>query len=327
MSNIIVNAPIQNRDFHPDHSVGKLIPIFVADWLRQKQAVPYEYPVVDLWNNVLASEGSGISPDAYVDLASQRLEEKYTSELLSVVRRSHDRLQVQTDTDSDFTEWSKGMVIQSLENGTIQEMDKIVIVCNSCDATIADAGSPCDKGCVGCGVNDTRTETRSVLITTVDRDTEIQVDQATGTTHVEAEPRTTLLNRKRQAGISLEHVGFAGEMLDPRVGLGLLAVHTALTQNAEAVNIIASRQTLRQNLSYYYASMGQTALELPAIHMIGIAKAPVLHIAHLRDEGVLGSDGYEELLTETLPPHLLTMRRDMSPQTLERIIYSRKSKA
>jgi len=323
MSKVIVNAPTQNKEFSPDDKLGKVIPLFVADWLRHSDADYIQAGAIDLWNNVLAAEQTGHTAESYDRMSRSRLARKYGSSLLSAVRTELPAYVI-TDTDADFATWSQGIIEKSVERGTLRTESHDVYICDSCDATIAEAAGPCTNGCMSCASFNVHIEPRPVLVSTVDEVAERKVDAATGTTHTKAAPRQSIVNRRRLNGIGLEAVGFEDDVVDPRVGLGMLAVYAASLANADQVDIIASRATVRQNMPYFYAAIGDLSEELPRLSVRGIAKAPVDHIAYLQDEGLMSPARYQTLVSSILPPALLEMKRDMTPQTLERLVFSRK---
>lgn len=326
MRKTIVNAPTQNKEFSPDHKLGKMVPFFVADWLRENEQDCEQQVPIDLWNNVLASEQKGHDQLTYARAMDDRIQRKYGSKLLTAARLDAPRPLVLTDTDEDFSSWAQNVIEGGVLNGALRHEDHDVHVCSNCDGIIAEASSPCTNGCVACGTTATHIENRPVLVSTIDEAAELKVDQATGTTHLKmADVRRSIVNRPRLNGISLERFGFKNEVVDPRVGLGLLAVYATSFDDADQVDIVASRATTRQNLAYFYAAIGEQADEMPQLRIRGIAKAPVEHIAYMRSEGLVDDDKFKHLMRDVLPPELLAMKHDMSPQTLERLAYSRKN--
>src|SRR3989337_1841636 len=101
MSNIIVNAPTQNKEFSPDRKIGKVIPMFVADWLRYNDESYSQSGAIDLWNNVLAAEQEDHTPESYDARSLLRIREKYKSSLLSTARIDNN-VNILTDSEPEF---------------------------------------------------------------------------------------------------------------------------------------------------------------------------------------------------------------------------------
>ncbi|HEX4662690.1 MAG TPA: hypothetical protein VH144_03675, partial [Candidatus Saccharimonadales bacterium] len=108
MSNIIVNAPVQNGEFRPDTSLGKVIPLFVANSLREHDATYDEQTEsYDLWNNVVAKNQAGLSAAECMSGAEKRLAEKYESQSLQWLLGKRSLTHIYTDTDQGFKTWAE----------------------------------------------------------------------------------------------------------------------------------------------------------------------------------------------------------------------------
>ncbi len=321
MSKIIVNAPIQNREFSPDTMVGKVIPIFVADWIRSHDT-EYDSSVChDLWNNVISDEPSQGSYDVKM---SERLQSKYGSAVMQA--RTMQPTEILIDSDQEgFGVWVGGVIERSLELGDTTIEIQAVNVCEGCDSIRNLASDACTYACTACGSNDSIVIDRSVLTSEIDQASLSLSAQATGSRLDERIPSSkTLLSKRRMGGISLAPLGINGLQLDPKVGIVLLAHYAACLANADSVDIVASRATASHNLARAFSLIKNQTSQLPELTMKPIAKAPVEQLKHLEREHIINQQAIIYILTEVLPPHLLSMKRDMSPATLDRIIFSRK---
>jgi len=323
MRNIIVNAPTQNKEFSPDQKIGKVIPMFAADWLRHNDESYSQSGAIDLWNNVLASEQKDHTSASYEAQSLLRISQKYDSLLLSATRIDNTST-ILTDSEPEFVSWAQDIITECVTDGSLRLENHDVYVCDACDATIAEATNPCTNGCASCKTMQVHIENRQVLVSVINDQAEQRVDNATDTTHQVHEERRTIVNRRRLNGIGLESIGFKDDVVDPRIGLGMLAIYAAEIRSADQVDVVASRATIRQNLPHFYAAIGDKADELPDLRVRGIAKAPVEHIAYMQEQELLNLGKFQILMRHILPPALLSMKNDMSPQTLERLVFSRK---
>lgn len=323
MSKLVVNAPIQNKEFSPDRNVGKVVPLFVADWLRRTDD-SYHDDVYDLWNNVLASEQTGHNADSYEAKTRSLLDQKYGSEALSSLRKSTPT-EILLDTDSQgFAPWTHAVIEQALSDGDIRISPVEVVACSGCDGIRA-VQAECDKACGQCGETNTYRTIRRVMMTTIDHESLSLSSEAAG----ESVPAhgiegDAVISKRRLGGIGLEKFGLKGLSLDPRIALGLLVTYAATKVDADEVVVVASRATASHNLAVLFSTIKSQQDELPRVSMKPIAKAPAHHIEYLRSEGIVSTSALRSILNEVIPPHLLQMKRDMTPQTFDRVAFSRK---
>jgi hypothetical protein len=329
MSKLYVNAPVQNTEFDPEIKLGKIIPMFVAGALQTEHG-PVE-DRVELWNNVLGSEQAGYTPESYEQTARSRLAEKYESPVMSWLARTSGRAAVLTDSNPNFTSWAAAKVEQSLSDGDMRIESIAAFICSACDATIAAAEGP-EPSCITCPDAHTAIEERSALVASI---TDKSVEAALAMVDTQLDPTlpnqashvprgTVTLNKRRLTGISLETAGFPEDVLDPRIGLGLLAIYAAEKSGRDSVAMVAARTNQFHNLPQFAAAIGSQLAVLPALRMVGIAKAPIGYLEYIVEEGVLGRDAMYEAVLRKLAPKLPAIRRDMSPRTAESLIFSKK---
>ena len=81
---------------------------------------------------------------------------------------------------------------------------------------------------------------------------------------------------------------------------------------------------MAKNLIFPLALLDEDYLTYPHIEMVPIARAPVDYIKYLLDEGVISHRQYTNIFTTILPGVLTNVRRPLSPETLERVIFGRR---
>ncbi len=317
MSEIYLNAPIQNTPFNPDDRVGKVVPILVADWLRQENNS--SLPVIDLWNSTGASYETK-------EAARLGLENKYASRVLSSLTTDGPRL-VESDIDDAFNQWTNTVVESLLSKGALEADLREVYACGSCGNAISLLDSAPPLGCGACLAEDVVIVNKRVLVSHINEEALHKTSIAThGSFDARSYPtHGTILNKQRVMGVELDQFGFEGEVLDPKVTVGMLALYVAQRYDADRVGLVASRSSAAHNLPQLFGFLGPVADELPQISMKQIAKAPVGYIDYLLQEGIISEEAYHNALSTLLPPHLLRMKKDMTPQTAEHIIFARKN--
>lgn len=313
MAEIFLNAPIQKDNFDPESQPGKVVPLFVAEWIR-KHCDSAGSPT-DLWSIANGYEG---------EASLRTLKEKYQSELLSALPGSSER--AKTDMEPDFHEWVCSLIDTLLREGTIKEGIHGAHLCATCGniLSLAEGGATVSI-CNICSSRQITLKEVVVLTADISRDTiDRAYDASNGTFDTRSYPEhRTVLNKRRANGVGLEEFGYSGQVLDPKVCIGMLAIYEAQRQGAEQVSLVASRSCASHNLPQTYGFLGEVADQLPALKMVPIAKAPVSYLKNLVDQGVLTSEEFVSSLSEKLPHELLHMKKDMSPQTAERIIFGR----
>jgi hypothetical protein len=332
MLNLYVNPPTENKDFDPDISLGKIVPIYVAQSLQQN-----EIPVrVDLWNNILATEMYGYSREEYREETKRRLDFKYSSHALRWLGKVTTKPQLLTDTTPEFIKWAQAKVDTSFEKGDTALVEAQVYTCENCSASICLApwryGEFSDlPSCSTCPGSANSIQTRLSLTTHINDDTIDQVNSFFGGNKAAALSNKNLLygevliSKQRVDGVGLEALGLPGEVLDPRVSLGLLALFAAEKNAMDQVNIVVARTSQTKNLPQFAAVMKSQLQDMPQLKMTGIPKVPVEYLRFLVMEGILKPEQMFSALYYKLAPALPKMVKEVTPQTAERIIFSRSS--
>lgn len=326
MSKLIVNAPIQNREFNPDERLGKVVPLFVSAHLRGEE--DYLSDPVDLWNNVIAAEQKGYDASSYSGHSRELLAQKYGSSVLTHLQKLDGESEVTTDDDPGFTSWATKIIQNALDAGDIQIRDESVFACNGCEATLALASGPQPERCHCCtDSTGVALANRPVMIAAI---TSSAVEAAAVATHQSVATgqtgRSFIVNKRRVSGIGLEWAGFPDDVVDPRIGVGLLGLYAAAMRDAGSVDLVSSRAAMTHNLQQLFAATNSQTSDLPRLGMLGIAKAPAGYLTQLTSEGVLSVEKLVQVLRDRIAPQLIKMQKDMSPQCAEQIIFSRRSK-
>ena len=316
MSEIYLNAPIQNSPFDPDERVGKVVPILVADWLRHENDP--SFPAVDLWNSAGAAYET---PDA----ARLGLEQKYASNILASLTNKPRR--VESDIDNGFGVWAGDIVTSLLEKGIVQADMKKVYICGACGNAIALFDCTQPAICGACSSSTIKVARKKVLTSSIN---EVALKRASLATNGSFDARSypahdTILNKQRMMGVELGQFGLESEVLDPKVAVGMLALYVAQRHESDKVGLVASRSSAAHNLPQLFGFLGDMADDLPQLSMKQIAKAPVGYVQYLLEEGIITDEIYNNALRTLLPPHLLRMKRDMTPNTAEQIIFAKKN--
>lgn len=318
MRTIYLNAPIQNGNFSPDVSPGKIVPLLVAEWSRRHSGEDSDR--VDLWNNIVAANTEGLAE------ASRRLEAKYTSKLFTQLGEFGVR-RIISDNNAEFIEWGTGLVDELIADGTLDIQERDVIACRRCDSVIALSDLETARLCVQCATDSMRSVKRQVLISHVDEAAIGKANHATdGLVSTLYPHHESVVSKRRSGGIPLDKIGFPDQYVDPKVSVGLLALYAAEQLNGDRVELVASRTTCAHNLPQLYAFLGDHSDDLPDLKMKPIAKAPTGYVTYLRDEGIVPELDYYDILANVLPPYLLSMKQDMTPKTAERIIFGHRQK-
>jgi len=323
MTALLTNAPIQNRDFNPDISSGSVLPIVVADY--QIAQAEDGQPRVDLWNNVLAVEQQGHDTASFQDRSEQRLGRKYQSRLLASLPEPD---KIFADDKSEFKAWGQAVVRRVLDNGTLSVEKREVHTCDICDGTIAHAEVELRNGCVSCASSETHIEEKSVLLAKLGSAAWGVAAVITGDASLRklgADEMEIIINKKRLSGVCLDEFGFEDDVIDPKIGIGLLALYAAEYYGFSAVSIVVGRSSSRKNVPQLAAFLGQSITQFPSLRTSEIARAPLGYLSYLRDDGVIDEERYIDIICRVLPPYLLKMKKDMCPATLDRIIFSNRS--
>lgn len=324
MKYLYLNVPIQNGDFLPDNRPGSILAILTAAALLGREDRSDER--VDLWNNVLAREEHGHTKETYLAQQSDRLETKYKSDILREVPPPIDTLK---DNDEEFAGWLQSIVARSLTRGTVYLAKRDVHICDNCDAGLALAEAPLTKGCQTCVSFGTHIGGRDTLLTKVDSHAMQYFAELTRGNGANVRPelgygQEIMMNKRRLIGVSLEQFGFDADVLDPKIGLLPLALFALEKRGYSQGHLLVGRSSMTKNLIFPMALLGKDYLKYPRLQMVPIARAPVNYIRYLFDEGIVSRQQYAKIFTTTLPDVLIKMRHPLSPETLERVIFSRR---
>lgn len=319
MSELFVNAPTQNRDFIPRPLEGRSFPIVVAHWLAETRAASS----ADLWNNVIAAEERNICRAAYSQQMDERLKDKYTD---PSILAGNDDTTVIADTDPEFCEWTQNLVVQLLDDGRIRLEDKEVHVCVTCDTAIALAEAPIQNACARCGSDVFCVKEQSALVASMTDQSEKRAAEISGTPLRTLCGPEVLVSKQRHLGVSLEHIGLPGQVIDPKIGIGLLALYAASSSSSQTVTVVAGASSAHKNIPQITAFLGRNMDDLPELKVKPVPRIPTKYMQHLVDTGVMSEKQMSDVYMTILPEVAIGMKRDISPETLDRYIFSRKNR-
>lgn len=332
MNRLFVNAPIQNKECDPDRQFGSFITIFTADWLASQTMENGASRRVDLWNCNLANETKeGVSPSEFRETMKGRLAIKYSGHILE----PHKNAELMTDIDESFCEWGKKKVAEALETGQLRSENRSVHVCYGCGATIALSEAPLSNGCAVCARSGLLTkvgvETRPSLVMAISSSQQRTALQLAGIKQGGIEEglpsREYIVNKKRTTGVPLDEFGLHNDVLDPKVAIGLLAMYAAKAHDADEVVMTVGRSSAHNNLGHLVGFLGDNYQATnPRLIVKPIVRAPVDHINHLCDSGLVTRSKANSFVRTALPPLLLMRRKNMTPTELEDAIFSKKSR-
>lgn len=248
---IYVNAAIQNQEYSLDEKPYKATGILTARTLNQLNGTD---TIVHTWNEVgLFSETSRLSME-------QRLALKYeTAFMRDHLAHRQDDVHVLTDTDAGFSDWAQEVVKETLAAGTTYISEEEFTRCISCNMTIAEVAvsvQQCSKCRQSSGLVVSREE---ALFTDVpeDRRSLLPYHRLYNKVNVNQElrelnqiPHRLLLSRDRQVGVELGEIGLEGKRLDPRLGIGLLALYVAHSFNYDEAGLVQSLSTVNRTVPY-----------------------------------------------------------------------------
>lgn len=263
MSNtLFVNGAIQNRGFNVDDQPGKLVGIQLAQSLN---ALHGNNDVAHLWNNV------GTFHDTELQTPQQRLLEKYQSkamaEHLDFWGLKSEDVDVLADNDPAFANWTVGVFEKLLAKGTVRIEDAEFSACSSCNYVIGEAaaGITACSSCQGSEICQTRQSGLFIDLPSNRADL-LSGDMIFNSMNLRDEqdslvqlPQRLLLSRDRTVGIPLDDIGLAGKKLEPKMGLGLLALYAAETHDYERVGMVQTTSTLIRTAPF----VGSLVLQAP----------------------------------------------------------------
>lgn len=254
---LFTNGAVQNRDFSLDEKPEKAVGIISARILNHLVG---NKDVIHTWNDV------GVFADVDdTSTAKERMDKKYTSTFMKkhVMRWSEysdsDTLSAVSDTDVDFAVWTKKLLAELLASGNIYTDIDEFIYCSTCGNAIATSLVNV-KTCLRCSssVGLAVKEERGLFVTIPDdRSTLLGYDQLFNKGNIKQElssfkqlPPRLLLSRDRDNGIDLDSIELPGKVLDPRLGIGLLAVYLAQKEGYAAAGMVQSYSTMIRTVPY-----------------------------------------------------------------------------
>jgi hypothetical protein len=249
---LFTNAAVQNRSFDIDQNPGKVSGIIAAQLLNRLFDNP---DVVHCWNNV------GLFDEAETTTSDERLEHKYDSQVLKqhlTYWGTAGKLVVQTDDEEWFSTWAVGLVESCLERGDIYIQNTTFSRCAQCDLVIAESAAHIDQ-CGRCKGQNLDVVKEDGLFVDVpdDRQSLLLPENLYNSINIYQErdsfkqlPPRLLLSRDRSRGVNLERIGLTDKVLDPRLGIGLLAVYAASIRGYEKGCLVQSLSTLVRTAPY-----------------------------------------------------------------------------
>lgn len=332
MSKIIVNAPVQNKEGSFDYSLGKVVPFYVAEYIRthDKSFVTQQNPI-HLWNDNTVAEQYGHRAESFRAQQAARLLEKYQSSSMHLFKETFTA--TYSDIDPDFVEWAQQEVVKMHENGTIAKKVVEAQVCNNCEGIIAHASSPELDCCSFCSSRNIAKRQVTALTTTF-RSSMLPVAQQMGVNRedkqalynnlINAVDTEFIVNKRRIAGIGLKGLDLPYDVLDPRIGVGLLSIYAALLESGNHVEVVVGRKNIAHNIPQFLGATAAQLADYPTIALRGIVRAPVNYLKALVEDGEIEEMELYSILLNKIVKQLDRLRKDMSPTSAEQLIYSKK---
>ncbi|MCX6727223.1 MAG: hypothetical protein NTX11_00195 [Candidatus Saccharibacteria bacterium] len=262
---VFVNAAIQNRDFSIDEKPEKVVGILAAQALNHLQGNDVD---VHCWNNV------GLFDSQQSESADYRLAIKYNSDFAKhIVGPGNKETVVLSDDQNVFTEWAIPTINSMISSGSVYIEEADFHHCFSCDTTIAELAVDIDdcKSCNSSSQIKTTTELGMFTNTPDDRGLLLPENLVINQINIRQErsslmqiPPRLLLSRTRSIGVPLESFGLENHKLDPRLGIGLLAIFAASNLGYGSVGIVQSISTLNRVAPYLRSALPNPRLvDLP----------------------------------------------------------------
>ena len=245
------NAAIQNQEFSLDEKPYKAVGILAARVLNT--LYDNTTPEVHSWNNV------GAFSDKLTSMPPERIAQKYDSGFAQryIVPQTHE-YHIATDDEDMFGNWTLEQLEAMLQEGSVYQDTAEFVVCTNCDITIAEATVGVNT-CPHCQ-DDTHLciqEEVALFADTPAPNDILPYDKLFNQINVHHEmntlqqiPRRLLLSRTRESGIPLDALGVENRKVDPRLGIGLLALYSAWQYDYESVGIVQSISTLNRIAPY-----------------------------------------------------------------------------
>lgn len=308
---LFTNAAVQNRAFELDERPGKIAGIMAAQLLNR---IVGNSDVVHCWNNV------GMFDHDEAQEPNERLEDKYRSATMQRHRAYWgvgDNLEILTDDGQEFGDWATNVLAACLDGGDVYTETTDFHCCTDCDLVIAETAVDIDA-CGRCGNEslDLKTEKALFVDTPVDRQALLPVTSMYNAINVRQEqasmlqvPPRLLLSRTRSRGIGLDNLGLEGKVMDPRLGIGLLALYAADARGYQRGCLVQSTSTLVRTAPYVNAVITDPdRLQVPRLFFAGHTKV---------DQSLLVADAVTSRdLQVLLPLASLRRKKDVTPGDL-----------
>lgn len=267
---IFANAAIQNRSFDVDQNPGKIAGIMVANVLNKLHDNP---ETIHTWNNV------GTFAQTELEPPSKRLLAKYSSEPMQehfdYWQLDDAGVDILTDVDDEFTSWARTVLEALIEKGQLVITRADFHACTACSTVIAEKSAPVND-CKGCGNCNLTTKNELALFVTLPEEKRSLLEKKNifNAMNLRREqdalrqiPDRLLLSRDRAAGVDLSSFGLEGKVLDPRMGIGLLALYAAVKYDYGAVGIVQTTKTLIRTVPYIGGARVDL-LDLPSLQYV-----------------------------------------------------------
>lgn len=252
---LFTNAAIENRKFTFDNKPQRAFSFLVAEALNRIYSP--SAPRTHLWNEV----------GDFADRSNEPIDNKYAGDFANKYLTAHGDPELISDNDKVFSGWAQGALEKMLEAGSVYEAEADFWACDDCDLAIAESVVNIAK-CPRCHSDesliirrelamfcDTPDDKRILLC----RDrifNQININHEIG--RLEQLPPRLLLSRDRNSGISLDGFGLKDKVLDPRLGIGMLAIYAAQRADFEQVGIVQNINTVNRTAPYLGSALPNT---------------------------------------------------------------------
>ncbi len=262
---LFTNAAVQNQEFSLDEKPYKAVGVLAAQALNILYSP--DAPEIYNWNNV------GSFHKTNMTTPSERLHQKYESTFFQqYIQPKNKEYASLTDDDPMFSEWAKCTIEKALRKGYIYQTEEYFTVCSRCSITIAESAAGIST-CSECRQNDSLSTKKELALFTNKREGELilpyekifnQINIRHEISTLNQLPHRFLLSRTRTNGVALDEFGLHDKKLDPRLGIGLLALYTAQSHNYDTSCIVQSISTLNRVAPYLSSTIHEPqAIGLP----------------------------------------------------------------
>jgi hypothetical protein len=248
MRTIFFNCPVSNGPFTLRESPSKGVGIWIAAALNELMATP---AVPHLWNTVtLAGDLRFRTEPGHAQLLRRDVEAR----LIAAKYGDREPSSIMTDADPAVVDTALRFVENGLVSGELSIQEETVPVCSHCGHMTGHSVSECRV----CGNTATQPKTGKHLVAVYAvRRQPIHLQHTAGQV-----PARLLLSRTRDYGISLEPLGLAGFVLDPRAGLHATVMTAARIARAEQA-VMPVTENARTNIAAY----GQPFCQIDGIRL------------------------------------------------------------